>query len=59
MLNLSGITPAFYTNTKFVIKKCVMYSVYMFTIYLHTKFHMPSSNGSLLTVFKLKTKYRF
>jgi len=42
-----------------VKKKCLMHSVYMFTIYLHTKFHMPSSKGSLVTAFKLKTKYRF
>jgi hypothetical protein len=35
-----------------------MHSVYTFTIYLHTKFHMPSSNGSLVPAFKLKTKHR-
>jgi len=27
--------------------------------YLHTKFHMPSSNGSLVITIKLKTNYTF
>jgi len=29
----------------------------MFTIYLHIKFHMPCSNGLLITTNKLKAKY--
>ena len=36
-----------------------MHSVDMFTIYLHSKFHMSSSNGSSITAFKFKTKYKF
>jgi len=36
-----------------------MHSVYMFMIYLHTKFHIPNSNGSLVTALKLKTKHKF
>jgi hypothetical protein len=31
----------------------------MFTIYFYTKFHMPSSNSSLITATKPKAKYRF
>jgi hypothetical protein len=28
-------------------------------VYMHTKFQMPSSNGSLVTDVKLNAKYRF
>lgn len=31
----------------------------MFMIYLHTKLHMPNSNGLLVTAIKLKAIHRF
>jgi hypothetical protein len=31
----------------------------IFMIYFHTKFHMPSFNGSSVITMKLKAKYRF
>jgi hypothetical protein len=33
--------------------------VYTFTIYLHTKSHMPVSNGSLVIAVKLKAEDNF
>jgi len=31
----------------------------MFTVHLHTKFHMPNTNGSLLIINTPKYKHRF
>jgi hypothetical protein len=31
----------------------------MFVTYLYTKFHIPNSSGLLVTIIKLKAKYRF
>jgi hypothetical protein len=63
MLNLSDITSKIRIITIFAI----FYSYIIFhtrfvdmvVICLHTKFHMPSSNGSLVIATKPKTKYTF
>jgi hypothetical protein len=31
----------------------------MYMIYLHTKFHIPNSNGPLVTAMKLKAGHKF
>jgi hypothetical protein len=37
----------------------ILYTICKFMIHLHTKFHMSSSNGSLLTAVTLKAKRNF
>jgi hypothetical protein len=34
-------------------------TVDLYTIFIHTKFHIPSSSESLLTAVKLKPKLKF
>lgn len=53
-------------NSKFCtivlfIHKTIIHAEFVgvFTIYTHTKFHMPSYNGSLVTTFNPKSKYIF
>jgi hypothetical protein len=62
-LNLSGITWKFRTIAMFVIVdsyNALLHTEFlnMFMNRLRTKFHMPSSNGSLAVAIKPKTKHR-
>jgi len=57
------ISSKFCTITIFIIVNlytifCIEF-VEMVMMCIHTKFHIPDSNGSLVTAIKLKYKYRF
>jgi hypothetical protein len=46
----------------FVYVKIIEFSIKfvdMFMVYLHTKFHTPSSSGSLVIAFRPKAKHEF
>jgi hypothetical protein len=62
-VELVGLTTMFHTTVIFVIVdlQTIFYAqfVSMFIIYCHTKFHIPSSNCSLVITVKLKAKGHF
>jgi hypothetical protein len=62
MLNLSDITSKFHSTATFVIinLQTIVHVFYGYVHdYLHTKFHMPHSNGSLVITVKWKLKKIF
>jgi hypothetical protein len=55
VLNFSDSTLKFHTAAMFIIAiEYVMYSIFL--PYLHTKFHVPVSNGSLAITMKPKAE---